>query len=138
MATSLILKTMRESYRAQRGVSQGAEITLTSRSGGFEANFECATRCSEVLGARNLRDIGTSVEPIPQFKIPLADMQSTCKKLAEAHSVALVDFSNDEDGSRFVMVWKIDSRPDKFSFPIGVELTLPEDPNQGSLHLEDY
>lgn len=96
---SLLLQEMRRTYAAQRGVSQGASITLAAVSGGFQARFECATRASQVLGDRNMRDA--------ILHIPLEDSYKSIMRLAETFSVALVDTVTDDSGTRFVLVWKI-------------------------------
>lgn len=103
MSTSLLTQEMRRTYAAQRGVSQGAHITLAASHSGYGARFECARRCVEVLGDRNLSDYGAG----PVFHIPTEDLHSSITKLAETFSVALVDSVIDEQGSRFVLVWKI-------------------------------
>lgn len=103
---SLLTQEMRRTYAAQRGVSQGASITLAAVSGGFQARFECARRCSEVLGNRNLIETGYDAAG-PLLLIPTEEIHKSITKLAETFSVALVDTVTDEQGSRFVLVWKI-------------------------------
>lgn len=98
----LLAQEMRRTYAAQRGVSQGAHITLSAVSGGFQARFECAERAVGILGDRNLEN--------GLLTIPLQDAHSSIMKLAESFSVALVDTVTDEQGSRFVLVWKIAPR----------------------------
>lgn len=93
---------MRRTYAAQRGVSQGASITLAAVSGGFCARYECAEKCAEVLDNRQFSTAG-----FPTFFIPMEDAHKSITKLAETFSVALVDTVTDEQGSRFVLVWKI-------------------------------
>jgi hypothetical protein len=105
MTTSLLTQEMRRTYAAQRGVSQGAHITLASVSGGWQARFECATRCEQLLGNR-----GWQNEEKTLFLIPMQDMHSALAKLGETFSVALVDTVTDEQGSRFVLVWRIAAR----------------------------
>lgn len=90
---------MRRTYAAQRGVSQGAAITLAAVSGGFQARFECATRCANILGSRNHHGVF--------FTIPTEEAHKALTRLSEIFSVALVDTVTDEQGSRFVLVWKI-------------------------------
>lgn len=97
---SLLTQEMRRTYAAQRGVSQGASITLAAVSGGFQARFECARRCEQILGNRFLFEGAI-------FHIPTEDAHKSITKLAETFSVALVDTVTDEQGSRFVLVWKI-------------------------------
>lgn len=104
---SLVTETMRRTYAAQRGVSQGAHITLTSTALGYQARFECAKRAATVLGDRYLEEHGRNSESIPLLTIPLEEMHRAITKLAESYSVALVDTVTDERGSRFVLVWRI-------------------------------
>lgn len=104
MTTSLLTQEMRRTYAAQRGVSQGAHITLAAVSGGWQARFECARRCAHVLGTRNLI---TDYEETIIFTIPMEEIHKSITKLADTFSVALVDSVIDEQGSRFVLVWKI-------------------------------
>lgn len=103
----LVTETMRRTYAAQRGVSQGAHITLTSTALGYQARFECAKRAATVLGDRYLEEYGRNGESIPLLTIPLEEMHRAITKLAESYSVALVDTVTDERGSRFVLVWRI-------------------------------
>lgn len=101
----LIHDTMRRTYAAQRGVSQGAHITLfAAAAGGYTARFECATRAAGVLGSRNL-----SGDPkCPVLLIPTEDLHRSITKLAETFSIALVDtVTDDQGGTRFALVWKI-------------------------------
>lgn len=104
--SSLILDEMRRTYAAQRGVSQGASVTLTAVSGGFQARFDCARRCAAILGSRNLAD-----NP-PSLLIPTDEVFVSVQKLSQTLSVALVDTTTDETGTRFVLVWKILPKPD--------------------------
>lgn len=129
---SLLHNEMRSAYRAQRGVSQGAGITLVSRSGGFSAFFECATRCSQLLGNRQLENRGSDSESIPVFTIPTQDLHRAITKLSETISVALVDLATDETGSRFVLIWKIPAK-----LP-NAEGEITDDPNQGKFNLDEY
>jgi len=100
MSTSgLLHQEMRRTYAAQRGVSQGASITLAAVSGGFQARFDCAHKCATVLDTRNSQG--------ELFHIPMQDAHSAITKLAETFSVALVDTVTDDQGTRFVLVWKI-------------------------------
>lgn len=102
-----VQEEMRRTYVAQRGVSQGASLTLTSHVGGYQARFECATKAADILGNRNLGDYGMPGESIPVLHIPTEDLHRSITKLAEKHSVALVDTVTDEAGTRFVLVWRI-------------------------------
>jgi hypothetical protein len=99
MSTSLFTQEMRRTYAAQRGVSQGASVTLAAVSGGWAARFECARRCAAILGTRNLEN--------DVLLIPMEDIYKSILKLSETLSVALVDTVTDDKGSRFVLVWKI-------------------------------
>lgn len=111
MTTSLLTQEMRRTYAAQRGVSQGAHITLAAVSGGWQARFECAQRAAGILGDRNLEN--------NILHIPMQDAHSSITKLAESFSVALVDTVTDEQGSRFVLVWKI--APTRLPIPEGAD-----------------
>lgn len=104
---SIILDEMRRTYAAQRGVSQGASVTLTAVSGGFQARFDCARRGAAILGSRNFYN----VDP-PSLLIPTDEVFVSVQKLSQTLSVALVDTTTDETGTRFVLVWKILPKPD--------------------------
>lgn len=127
----LLHDEMRRSYAAQRGVSQGAGVTLVATSGGYEARFDCATRAARILGDRSLRDY----EGIPLLLIPTDDAHRGITKLSEAFSVALVDTMTDENGTRFVLVWKIHPRTPEEA---GASEEVLTDPNQGNLNLDEY
>jgi hypothetical protein len=99
MSAGLLTQEMRRTYAAQRGVSLGASVTLAAVSGGFAARFECARRCSAILGTRNLDN--------EILLIPMEDIHKSILKLTETLSVALVDTVTDDKGTRFVLVWKI-------------------------------
>lgn len=136
---SLLATEMRNAYRAQRGVSQGAGITLVSRSGGYRATFDCAARCAQVLGDRCLEDYGQHGQSWPIFKIPLEDTYRALVKLAEHFSIALLDLVTDETGSRFVLVWKIPSKADLLAAAdLGKQEVAANDPNQASFNLDEY
>lgn len=104
---SLLLAEMRRTYVLQRGVSQGASITIAAVSGGFQARFECAQKAAQILGDRHL--VGDVLT------IPMEDSYRSLLKLAESLSVALVDTVTDENGSRFVLVWKIQPKAEPLS-----------------------
>lgn len=97
--SSLVIEETRRSYALQRGVSQGASITLIAKSGGYEARFDCARKCAATLGDRHLED--------ERYLIPTGELHRSITKLAERYSVALLDTVTDEQGTRFVLVWKI-------------------------------
>lgn len=118
---SLLLQEMRRTYAAQRGVSQGASITLAAVSGGFQARFECAEKCKSVLDSRWLSTLG-----IPVFSIPVEEVHRSITKLAETFSVALVDTVTDETGTRFVLVWKIVPRAVEMQVAVSTEENLDE------------
>lgn len=99
---SQILSETRRTYAAQRGVSQGASITLFFSSGGFSARFECAKRAASVLGSRHYSDFLH-----PHILIPTEELHKSIMRLSEEFSIALVDTVTDEKGTRFVLVWKI-------------------------------
>lgn len=137
--SSLVTETMRRTYAAQRGVSQGAHITLTSTALGYQARFECAKRAVTVLGDRYLEEHGRNGESIPLLTIPLEEMHRAITKLAESYSVALVDTVTDERGSRFVLVWKIS--PSKAVLPALLDDAMKEfvaHSNQGADPLDEY
>lgn len=152
---SLLHDEMRSAYRAQRGVSQGAGITLVSRSCGFSAFFESATRCSQLLGNRQLENRGTDAEKLLVFTIPTEDLHRSITKLSEMFSVALVDLATDENGSRFVLIWKIPARAESInteglldtrayelnsdgSVTFEVGPLIQNDPNQSVFNLDEY
>lgn len=98
----------RKGYQQQRNCSQGAAITLVSTAGEFRALFECATRCAEVLGSRELKDLGDGIiEVIPQYTILSEDMFSALGKLTARFSVALVEYTHTRNGGQFVCLWRI-------------------------------
>lgn len=130
---SQVLAEMRRTYAAQRGVSQGASLTLVSASGGYTARFECATRCALALGDRNL----VHAEP-PLYLIPTESLHKSITKLAESFSVALVDTTTDDAGTRFVLVWKIQPKVNPAGLPEETVAAPEPDPNQGSLDLDEY
>jgi hypothetical protein len=74
-------------------------VTLAAVSGGWAARFECARRCSAILGTRNLEN--------EILFIPMEEIHKSILKLAESLSVALVDTVTDDKGTRFVLVWRI-------------------------------
>lgn len=128
--SSLVLTESRKSYAAQRGVSQGAAITLIAASGGYAARFECTIRAALVLGDRNLTNHG-----FPAMLIPTEDVHRAITKLAQTFSVALVDTVTDEAGTRFVLVWKIVPRAE----PVGLPEEVTVDVSQGLLPtLDEY
>jgi hypothetical protein len=131
---SLLMDEMRSAYRAQRGISQGAGITLVSRSGGYSASFGCAEKCAHILGSRNLEDRSG----LPFFKIYTEDLHTSITKLAEQFSVALVDLVTDDKGSRFVLVWKIPSRAESAFLPDQKTEEVVADPNQSTFDLDEY
>lgn len=110
--SSIVLTEARRTYAAQRGVSQGASITLVAASGGYRAQFDCARRCAAILGDHNLTDLAIPPESMPRLLIPTEELHRSITKLAETMSVALVDTTTDANGTRFVLVWKIQPRPD--------------------------
>jgi hypothetical protein len=125
---------MRSAYRAQRGVSQGAGITLVSRSGGYSASFGCAEKCAHILGGRNLENRSG----LPFFKIYTEELHASITKLSEQFSVALVDLVTDEKGSRFVLVWKISARAGSTPIPDPKTEEVVADPNQATFDLDEY
>lgn len=105
---SALLDTKKESHRAQQSAGAGAGITLVCGCGEYVASFDCASRCAELLGKRELRDMGDGIfESIPVYKIPLEEINGALLKLSARYSVALVDLACEKGSSRFVLVWKI-------------------------------
>jgi len=132
---SLIAEEMRRAYLAQRGVSQGAGITLVSQCQGWVAKFECGRRCALVLGDRNWTDYG---DARLTFVIPNEEMSRALAKLAENFSIALVDTVTDDQGTRFVLIHKVPANANK---EVSADEIAP-DPNQGLLPIssdpDDY
>ena len=125
---SLIAEEMRRAYLAQRGVSQGAGITLVSVSQGWMGRLDCAKRVEMIFGNRFMN---TSPD-WPACYIPNEDMSRALAKLAENFSIALVDTVTDDQGTRFVLIHKVPANANK-------EVTADEiapDPNQGLLPIE--
>lgn len=102
---SQLLTQARRNYAVQRNVSQGSGITLLATSGGYAARFECAKRCAEILGERNYSDHGH-----PVFFIPTEQLFRLLTKLSETQSIALLDTVTNDNGTSFVLVWKIPAR----------------------------
>lgn len=125
---------MRSAYRAQRGVSQDASITLVSRSGGFSASFGCADRCLELLPSNYFGIL----EDASVYEIPTEELHASITKLSEQYSVALVDLVTDEKGSRFVLVWKIPARAGSTPIPDQKTEEVVADPNQSTFDLDEY
>jgi len=101
---SIFLSTKLDSYRAMRGASQGASITLLAGANEYIAHFACATAIAAVLGNRELEELCDGLyESCPRYRIPTEDMASALQKLSVRHSIALLDATSD----RFVLVWKI-------------------------------
>lgn len=99
----------RESYNHQRKASVGAAITLVNLVGELRAEFECATRCAEVLGDRELTDLGDGVrDVIPCFRIATEDLFSNLTKLTQRFSIALVEYTMTRNGGQFVCLWRIE------------------------------
>jgi len=135
---SLVTEESRRVYLAQRGVSQGASITLTAGSAGYSARHECALKCAEILGTRHFRD-----KPA-KLMIPTEDLHRAITKLAESHSVALVDTVTDDNGTRFVLVWKVNPTRGDFERKYGKQIEekvaeLAMTVSQGaSANVDDY
>jgi hypothetical protein len=102
----------RQGYNQQRAASMGAAVTLVSGAGEFRATFECATRCAEVLGNRDLKDLGDGIlDVIPHYSIPTENLYSALGKLTSRFSVALVEYASTDNGGRFVCLWRINPTP---------------------------
>jgi len=104
-----MLDLKRKGYRLQRTASLGASLTLVSGAGEYSALFECATKCAEVLGDRQLKDLGDGfIEFIPSYKIPTEEINGVLQKLSKRFSVALIEYVCDKTGGRFVPIWRIE------------------------------
>jgi hypothetical protein len=119
----MILEIKKASHRAHRNASQGAGITLVCGCGEYVATFDCATRCTEILGNRGLHELGDGLdEIIPCYKIPLSEIASALAKLSARYSVALIDVDCARHGTKFELVWKI-----PVAAPTAAKLTTPHD-----------
>lgn len=97
-------------YEAIRRASQGAGITLFPVDGGVCALFDCAHKIAKVLGEQHLKDWGDGIyDSLPQYIIPIDESYTSCIKLAEHHSIAIVDVlpSDDKNRASWVLMWKI-------------------------------
>lgn len=111
----------RKEYNIQRGASNGAAITLIALPGEYRAQFECATKCAEVLGDRALIDVGDGIlDIIPTYRIPLEDLYAAITRLHQRFSVALVEYTLTSRGGQFVCLWRVNSTAQD----------LPETPSQ--------
>lgn len=118
----------RKAYNQQRKASQGAAITLVSTAGDYRALFECATHCAELLGDRELKDLGDGImETIPAYHIPVEDLFSSLTKITARFSVALVEYAQTRNGAQFVCLWRINPQDkDKaFNESSGIEPKPP-------------
>lgn len=113
---------MRKTHAAVRGVSQGAAVTLFTGACGFQATMDCAKRCADVLGDKHLSDYGMKGECLPVFTIPTEEVQKSLAKLSETLSIALVDTVTDENGTRFVLLWRIGSTTKAVAAPAAEDL----------------
>jgi hypothetical protein len=102
---SNFLAVKRQTYVAQRHASLGAAVTLVSGCGEYTASFECAQKVAAVLGDRALEN----ADSVPLYHIAVEDLNSALLKLQKAYSVALVDLSCAENGTKFVPLWRIES-----------------------------
>lgn len=101
-------ETKRQGYQLQRSASNGAAITLVSCAGEFRALFECASRCAELLGDRELKDLGDGIfDVVPSYRILTEELLSSLQKLTQRFSVALVEYAQTKTGGRFVCLWRI-------------------------------
>ena len=100
----------RKGYRLQRSASLGAGVTLVSGCGEYSALFECAAKCAEVLGNRQLEDLGDGIlDIVPSYKIPIEELNPALQKLSKRFSIALVEYVSDRMGGRFVALWRINA-----------------------------
>jgi len=107
---SPFLESKKETYRAHRLASQGADITLVVGISHYLAQFDCAAKIAAVLGKDGLESLVEGLDyTIPCYRIPMDKMISACQKLSAHHSIALVDYFTDLMlGGRFVAVWCIE------------------------------
>lgn len=115
--SSLFLDTKLSTYRAVRAASQGASISLFHAAGEYVAMSHCAMSVASVLGGK-----GTHIaDGWTEYRIPTAEMLSALMKLSQKHSIALLNVVCGDEGSRFVLVWKIPAcaatEPEKISEP---------------------
>lgn len=123
----------RPTYAQQRSASSGAAITLISYPGEYRAEFECATRCAEILGDRALTDLGDGIlDNIPCFRIPTEDLFSALTKLSQRFSIALVEYTLTRNGGMFVCLWRINPLP-----ALGTNLGSYQ-PQPASANVDDY
>lgn len=101
--SSLFLESKQATYRSLRSVSQGASLSLLHGGDEYVSTFACATAIAAILGDRRL----SVADGVPRFTIPLEEMPSALTKLSAKHSVALLDVTCGDEGSRFVLVWKV-------------------------------
>lgn len=100
----------RQGYRQQRLASLGAAVTLVSGCGSHSALFECASHIAQVLGTRNLQDLGDGLlECIPFYRIPNEELNEALLKLSKRFSIALVEYS---DRGSYIALWRIDRSPE--------------------------
>lgn len=101
----------RQGYNQQRAASLGAAITLVSGYGQYTALFECATHLAGILGNWGLTDLGDGIlDSIPCYKIPVEDMVESLGKIRQRFSIALVEYTCQHGGHRFIAVWRIDAQ----------------------------
>lgn len=128
---SLLLDAKRTSYQAQRTASQGAGITLVSGCGEYTATFGCAEHVADVMGSRELQDLGDGIiEVIPFYKIAVEDLYSALQKLSTRFSVALVEYAMTKNGGQFILLWRIN--------PSKPMLTIDNPKLPPSTNLDDY
>jgi len=104
--SSLFHSTKLSSYRAIRGASQGASVSLLHGCGEYVATFACAVSIASALGTQATDEAG-----VPTYRVPLEDVATVCAKLAQRFSVALIEVVCDGTGSRFILLWKIPAVP---------------------------
>ncbi len=118
---SLFHNAKKSSYQSIRAASQGASISLFPARGAYAAMFGCATACARILGDRNL----TTEDKIPHYLFPKEDIYSALGRLSQHYSVALLDTACDEQGPRFVLLWKL-------------PCTGTKAPEEASVNINDY
>lgn len=101
------LDLRRQKHTQMRQLSRGADISLVSTCGTWQAMFECASKCEKVL-----KGLGHTLQnggEIPTYDIPTEQIHKALTLLSEHHSVALLD-QVPTDGvmlTRWALVWVV-------------------------------
>jgi len=103
---SLFHDAKKSAYRAIRGASHGAAVSLLRQAGEYVATFACATAIASALGTQAVAEEG-----IPTYRIAVEEMHAVCAKLAQRLSIALVDVGMVNFEVGFVLLWRIECVP---------------------------